>query len=133
MSICSIDGCELAHYGRGWCASHYKRWLRKGDPGSSDFAYPREDAHPRWAGDRITYSGMHKRVAAYRGTARQFPCVDCGNSAKTWAYDHIDPNELADDKGRAYSSDVNHYDPKCHSCHKIGDLAVAKTRKALAS
>ena len=29
---CSIDGCESAHYGRGFCAKHWARWKRHGDP-----------------------------------------------------------------------------------------------------
>lgn len=29
---CSIDGCGSAHYGRGWCRAHWKRWRRWGDP-----------------------------------------------------------------------------------------------------
>lgn len=29
---CSIRGCELPHSGRGWCATHYQRWKRYGDP-----------------------------------------------------------------------------------------------------
>ena len=29
---CSIDGCHRAHYARGWCGMHYKRWLRGGSP-----------------------------------------------------------------------------------------------------
>lgn len=29
---CSIDGCEGVTYARGWCAKHYARWLRHGDP-----------------------------------------------------------------------------------------------------
>ena len=29
---CSIDGCEGKHRARGWCAFHYKRWARFGDP-----------------------------------------------------------------------------------------------------
>ena len=28
--ICSIDGCESTHYGRGWCQMHYKRWKKHG-------------------------------------------------------------------------------------------------------
>ena len=29
---CSIEGCGNSAYGRGWCAKHYARWLRHGDP-----------------------------------------------------------------------------------------------------
>lgn len=32
MRVCSIDGCEKKHYGRGWCSAHYQRWMRHGDP-----------------------------------------------------------------------------------------------------
>lgn len=30
--ICSVDGCEKPHKARGWCKSHYRRWLRAGTP-----------------------------------------------------------------------------------------------------
>lgn len=29
---CSITGCEHPHEARGWCATHYARWRRSGDP-----------------------------------------------------------------------------------------------------
>jgi len=29
---CSIDSCERPHSARGWCAPHYQRWIRYGDP-----------------------------------------------------------------------------------------------------
>lgn len=32
MKLCSIDGCSGSAIGRGWCASHYRRWSRHGDP-----------------------------------------------------------------------------------------------------
>ena len=31
-SVCSIDGCPLAFYGRTWCRPHYMRWYKYGDP-----------------------------------------------------------------------------------------------------
>lgn len=32
MKTCSIDQCEKLARKRGWCATHYGRWRRKGDP-----------------------------------------------------------------------------------------------------
>lgn len=29
---CSIEECEQVIFSRGWCARHYTRWLRHGDP-----------------------------------------------------------------------------------------------------
>jgi len=29
---CTVDGCETPQRARGWCASHYYRWERYGDP-----------------------------------------------------------------------------------------------------
>lgn len=30
--LCSVDGCENKHYGKGFCTKHYNRVLRHGDP-----------------------------------------------------------------------------------------------------
>lgn len=32
---CSVDGCQAAHLARGWCAKHYSRWQKHGDPTQS--------------------------------------------------------------------------------------------------
>lgn len=29
-SICSVEGCDGKHYGRGWCSKHYQLWWRTG-------------------------------------------------------------------------------------------------------
>jgi hypothetical protein len=32
MALCALEDCERDATTRGWCATHYKRWLRHGDP-----------------------------------------------------------------------------------------------------
>ena len=32
MRLCSIEGCNKKHHGKGWCEAHYSRWRRNGDP-----------------------------------------------------------------------------------------------------
>ena len=32
MNLCKIEGCEKTSRTRGWCAMHYTRWWRHGDP-----------------------------------------------------------------------------------------------------
>ncbi len=39
--VCSIPDCEDVSQARGWCASHYYRWQRYGDPlGIPDYVPP---------------------------------------------------------------------------------------------
>ena len=30
--MCTVDGCGRPHRSRGWCAAHYARWVKHGDP-----------------------------------------------------------------------------------------------------
>lgn len=32
IATCSIDGCNKANFGRGWCHMHWNRWKRNGHP-----------------------------------------------------------------------------------------------------
>lgn len=32
LRVCAVDGCDQPHKSRGYCLTHYSRWLRHGDP-----------------------------------------------------------------------------------------------------
>jgi len=34
--ICTVDGCERKHYGRGWCSMHWARMARRGTIGGPE-------------------------------------------------------------------------------------------------
>lgn len=80
-----------------------------------------------------SYSAIHNRLKTDRGPASSHPCVDCGNKARHWSYDHTDENEHLGasglSKGVAYSMDPDRYAPRCVPCHKTFDLAhIAATK-----
>ena len=61
-----------------------------------------------------------------RGMASAHQCsAQCGRMAVDWAYDHADAREQVghDEQGRElpYSTDVQHYQPMCRSCHTLFD------------
>lgn len=72
-----------------------------------------------------TYSTAHQRVQNERGWARAHPCVDCGERAAHWSYDHQDPGELTEiihGREMTYSPNPERYNPRCLSCHISYDL-----------
>lgn len=81
--------------------------------------------------DRTTeapsYAAMHGRLNHRRGRARRHSCVDCGQPARHWSYDHADPNELTSPTGLEYSTNLDHYQPRCRPCHEAFDKAYRKT------
>lgn len=72
----------------------------------------------------VNYFGAHCRVAARRGSASSYPCIDCGKSARDWCYNYADPQEARDEKNRRYSLSPAYYDPRCRLCHKTFDLSA---------
>lgn len=73
-----------------------------------------------------SYAAMHSRINHRRGLARRRDCVDCGQPARHWSYDHADPNEITSPTGLEYSSDPAHYDPRCRTCHDSFDQRYRK-------
>lgn len=122
--ICTIAGCDSADRGpHGLCDVHYARLQRNGHPlalrGMSRGA---GSDSPSWRGADIKYNAAHTRVRAERGPARHHRCIDCGNQAAHWSYDHTDPEECRAEVGLSYSTKPEHYDPRCVPCHKTFDL-----------
>lgn len=88
--------------------------------------------------DAPGYSAAHGRNRRERGKPTEYPCVDCGETAAQWSYDHLDPDELTEEvtgaAGRiyliTYSADPAHYEPRCHSCHGRFDAAVKRLNRS---
>lgn len=122
---CAIEGCDRTHSAYGWCNLHYERWFNTGDPLdtlSNNCTVPGvQNVH--WRGDAVSYHGMHTRLRRL-GPARLKTCVDCGDEAAHWSYDHKDPDELIEPPergGKPYSVKMEHYEPRCRSCHATFD------------
>ncbi|NJC10605.1 hypothetical protein F4558_000431 [Micromonospora profundi] len=70
--------------------------------------------------DVLTYDGAHNRVKGQRGSASQYNCR-CGNQAEHWSYSHADHDQARMPEGREagkpYSTNPDHYTPRCRGCH----------------
>lgn len=108
---CANDECDRdSQSSKGYCRRCLIRFLKYGDPNEV-----------RRRKSLVGYGAVHSRLAADRGPATRQRCVDCGGPAGQWSYDHEDPDELWSEVG-PYSLDLDHYDPRCVSCHKTFDL-----------
>ena len=61
---CSIDRCDRKKYGRGWCAMHYQRWHKYGDPTVlRNYSNPEEafSARAERRGDCLVWTGSLDR------------------------------------------------------------------------
>lgn len=116
---CLAENCEKPARSRHLCHKHYKRWQVFGETGIERIS-ERDSSHT------ISYRGAHRRVEAAFGSARMQSCVECGESALEWSYDHEDPEEVLDERGIPYSVTPSFYRPMCISCHRNFDLAHIK-------
>lgn len=128
--VCVIDGCGMTDAGpHGLCDKHWIRWKRHGDPGVVLKPLPVVgERNGNWTGEEATYEAAHQRLRKARGRAASHSCVDCGGPAQQWSYTRDDPNERTDESGdhagMPFSLNViDHYAPRCISCHKKFDLA----------
>lgn len=147
--ICSVDGCDQKHFGRGYCNMHHKRLWRYGQTekmraprfcsvngcglphfgrGYCNMHYTRlvRNGTVEFVGyqriENPTYRTVHSRLRQDRGHACRNQCVDCDGQADEWSYDHTDLDELVEPgTGRPYSTDLDRYEPRCKSCHSRFD------------
>ena len=110
LCLCSCGNTRIASAGE---------LNRTGDRNTCGAPGAHLDTEPR-------YAAAHDRVARLHGPASQHPCVDCGNPARHWSYDHNDPDELyavgLSANPMAYSANPDHYEARCVPCHKRYDL-----------
>ncbi len=126
---CAINECDRPvnkDGGYDMCGMHYQRLRNNGSPfivRTGGGSLPAE-RNPNWSGDNASYAAIHIRLRRWRGSAKDHNCVDCVARAREWSYDHSDPDELVDSKYGRYSTDLDHYEPRCTSCHRLFDNAA---------
>lgn len=121
---CTVDGCTREQHARAMCNTHDRRVKKTGDPHNRGHlgGRPLKGAHPTWA-------AIHKRLSRSRGPAKKYTCVDCGRRAQEWSYDGNDEQQLVGYSHGwelAYSLNLNHYEPRCSSCHRLFDKRMQK-------
>lgn len=125
VRICSVPNCHRALKAKGYCTGHYAQVRRHGSvtplplgPSYNDAGRPKVETP--------TYNGMHRRLRAIRGKAREHGCsvADCDRQGDQWAYAHADPNELTSTelwngvpREIAYSLDPDSYVALCRGHH----------------
>jgi len=111
--LCSIEGCEKPHKSTGWCAMHYWRWRKHGDP--------LKMLRPNYgSGRRITPAGYIEvwvpghPVANADGYAleHRYVMYELGHDVAGMHVHHLDH-----DKGNNDASNLAILTPEEHSAH----------------
>lgn len=126
---CWVDSCEsMASHVNGLCRNHHLGYQRNGnfeDHRRGPFSY-------RWLEDHeLTYNAVHQRARRFRGEAKNYDCIDCGDVAQHWSYDHNAEDERyeeVDGYMAPFSPSIYDYSPRCVPCHKKMDLEKVQKR-----
>lgn len=107
-TTCRAEDCttRARHSSHGLCTYHWRITI-------SGYKSP------------INYNGAHRRVYRAKGTASGHACICCGQQAQSWAYDHLDADELTGEDG-PYSTNPDHYHPLCWPCHNRMDKSLTR-------
>lgn len=112
---CSIPDCPGTHEARGWCAFHYERWRKYGDPLRER---PPAGSPELWRVNIPRYTTVHSRLRDYRGSASNYQCMNCDEQAAEWScIGNKNFSDLSGGKPVEYSIDIDDYVAMCHPCN----------------
>ena len=78
---------------------------------SDNHANVKGSKNPCWKGELAGKVALHRWVIKRKGKAKMYKCIDCGKQAHDWS-----------NKDHTYKRILNHYKPRCMSCHRLYDL-----------
>lgn len=118
---CSVPECKRPLYRRGWCAGHYQRWKKYGDPlAGGPVRAVRGTGPSKWEKDQVRRLAKAKisqvtgETAEYVTIIRGDPCSYCG--APMEHVDHIVPFAAGG------PTDWTNLAPSCAGCnHRKSD------------
>ena len=86
--LCTFEGCTGKALAKGYCGAHLRQLRIHG-----------QMVPIRTIFEDCSYVAAHHRCRALWGSAREYPCIQCGNAAEDWAYDGTDKDmELYDSR-----------------------------------
>lgn len=121
----------LDGFGAHVSVEHQGRYVWVGPVGATP---PSEPPAGIWRGGTPSYMALHQRLKTAFGPASSHACISCAGTANTWAYDHLDPDEVIGTRKAGgggpvvYSVHLNHYQPMCFLCHNRLDAQHRHSR-----
>lgn len=121
---CGIDNCEKLVLGRGWCAMHYGRWRKHGNPHTvhipkQQHGLSKTRLYTLWANIRQrTSNPRYKQYKDYGGRGIKM-CAGWWNSFPMFVEDIGERPSPAYSLDRA-DNDQGYYCGKCDECVELG-------------
>lgn len=94
-------------------AKHLPQQFKKGEPKPKNaYVFPKDELHPQWKGDRVSYDGLHRWIANKKGRPKK--CEQC-KTTKAKKYEWAN-------KDHKYSRNLEDWMRLCTSCHRKYDI-----------
>jgi hypothetical protein len=136
---CSVDGCSLDQWARGWCCGHYQRWRRTGDPLAAEREFPPlDEAFGHWFAGFFAGEGsllIKNKPQAPMGSP--VSCIDAPCDDRPILEEiaqRLDMGKLLDLKGRGRTSPSTRWivdnKDECRRLVEIFDAHPIRAKKA---